>query len=127
MSSPKSTSLVPVRPRLPVPVAAPRGKPVGFDLVAEETVLADRAAVERLLPDIMGRALARAWIDAEFRADLMRNPKAVLAEHRLHLPANILLEVTRPDGSRPVAVVSEVEGGRSRRILFLKLVMVAGR
>jgi hypothetical protein len=33
----------------------------------------------RFLPDILGRALARSWIDREFQTDFMLDPEGVRA------------------------------------------------
>lgn len=101
--------------------------PEPFDLVARETTLSDRAQVERFLPDIVGRALARAWIDVGFRTRFVADAKATLAAYRLHLPDNILIDVECEGHSRPVVVVNERTGGRVRRLLFLQMVLVAGR
>jgi hypothetical protein len=98
-----------------------------FALVDHETRLTDRAQIERHLPDIMGRALARAWIDPAFRKALVDDPKATLAQCRLHLPATIGIEVQDAPGKRPMVIVSELVSPRPRRILYLQLVMVAGR
>lgn len=98
-----------------------------FTLVDHETRLVDRAQIERHLPDIMGRALARAWIDPVFRKALVDDPKATLACCRLHLPDSIGIEVQDAPGKRPMVIVSELVQPRPRRILYLQLVMVAGR
>ena len=98
-----------------------------FPLVDRETRLADRAQIEQHLPDIMGRALARAWIDPAFRKALVDDPKATLSRCRLHLPESIGIEVQEAPGKRPMVIVSELVSPRPRRILYLQLVMVAGR
>lgn len=110
---------------MPVRIAA-SGRPE-FDLVDRDTRLADRNEVERRLPDILGRALARAWIDLAFRRALMADPKGTLAACRVHLPQTILIEVSGEEGKRPLVVVSEAAAPRPRRLLYLQLVMVAGR
>jgi hypothetical protein len=102
-------------------------RPLDYHLVEHETWLADRAQVERHLPDILGRALARAWIDPGFRMAFVADPKATLARCRLHLPDSIGIEVREEAGKRPMVIVNEVVRSNPRRILFLQLVMVAGR
>jgi len=141
MSEPNYHALVPVRVELPARRAKYRGDPVqradtdqragpsDFELVAEETSLDDHAQIERFLPDILGRALARAWIDAGFRTAFCVNPKATLAAHRIRLPASIRIDVVTEGQTRPMVVVSEtgLAGRPARRLLYLQLVMVAGK
>jgi hypothetical protein len=127
-----SRALVPYRPSSPARGGrtAPldrNGDESAFDLVSEDTALQDRAQVERFLPDILGRALARAWLDPTFRAALIRDPVATLAAHRIRLPASIRIDVVTEGQTRPMVVVSEVIAGTARRLLYLQLVMVAGR
>lgn len=127
-----SRALVPYRPTSPARggrTAPPdrHGDDSAFDLVSEDTALQDRAQVERFLPDILGRALARAWLDPAFRASLIRDPVATLAAHRIRLPASIRIDVVTEGQTRPMVVVSEVIAGTARRLLYLQLVMVAGR
>lgn len=118
-------SLVSVTAGLPArPMAS--GLP-DFDLVERDTRLANRSEVERRLPDIIGRALARAWIDPGFRQAFLADPKGTLSSFRVHLPTSILIDVTGEDGKRPMVVVSETAETKPRRLLYLQLVLVAGR
>jgi hypothetical protein len=141
MSTSPRNALVPVHNTLPA--RRPRGlqaaDPAGvykrgndtqaFDLVSKETSLRDRDQVERYLPDILGRALARSWIDADFREAFVTNPLHTLARHRIRLPPFIRIEVVVEGQTRPMVVVSEegMHGGPARRLLYLQLVMVAGK
>lgn len=126
-----SRALVPLRQALPVTGRARRetASPAGtrFDLVSEEIALRDSRQVERVLPDILGRALARCWIDPEFRAAFLADPLQTLADHRIHLPGTIRISVVTEGQTRPMVIVNEVCGGTQRRLLYLQLVMVAGR
>jgi hypothetical protein len=129
MASRPSRDLVPVSVGA---VAAGRRQRPGtapLDLVSVETALRDSAQVERFLPDILGRVLARCWIDSGFRADFATDPKGTLAAHRIHLPDSICIDVVTEGQTRPMVVVSEVavHGGAKRRLLYLQLVMVAGK
>lgn len=100
-----------------------------LNLVAVETSLRDRVQVEKYLPDILGRALARSWIDGAFRAAFIADPVRTLAAHRIHLPLSIRIEVVTEGQTRPMVVVYEESayGGPARRLLYLQLVMVAGK
>jgi hypothetical protein len=63
-----------------------------YDLVRHETHLRNRAQVERYLPDILGRALARIWIDPQFRDRFAADPVGTLASYDVYLPDNIEIE-----------------------------------
>jgi hypothetical protein len=109
------------------PDASGRGDP--YALAAGATRLHTSAEVERYLPDILGRALARAWIDTAFRARFCADPRATLAAHQIELPDMIRIEVVTHRHTRPMVVVSELQPGNAaaRRLLYLQLVMVAGK
>lgn len=125
-----SRALVPVRKQLPALVApAPRAEDEdNFDLVRFETRLKNRAQVERLLPDILGRALARIWIDEGFRRRFADDAKGTLASYGVFLPDSITIDFLTPESLRPQVVVYETVGpfGARRRLLYLQLVMMAG-
>ena len=141
MSNGPQNALVPFRPTLPtrqarimntvdVSVATARGPDMPpFNLVSEETSLRDREQVERFLPDILGRALARSWIDPDFRNAFATDAIQTLARHRIRLPAFIRIDVVIEGQTRPMVIVSEAgrHGAPARRLLYLQLVMVAGK
>lgn len=99
-----------------------------FALVHRVTQLDDLARVERHLPDILGRAMARAWIDPAFSADLIQNPKALLGRYDVHLPAHVSLQVdTTETGRQRIVVYDTSVAGAPRRVMYLQLVMLAGQ
>ncbi|CUX82089.1 MAG: Nitrile hydratase, alpha chain [Roseibaca calidilacus] len=128
-----STALVPFSEYLPARrKTAPRTDAPGADayaLSSGATRLENNAQVERYLPDILGRALARSWIDADFRAKFLQDPRGTLAAHRIELPPAIVMEVVTKGQTRPMVVVSERLKGsaQTRRLMYLQLVMVAGK
>ena len=73
MSEKTSTSLVPSPRRLPAVQNDDRKERYKFS--GEEQRFATREEVRKFLPDILGRVLARIWIDPEFHADFSRNPQ----------------------------------------------------
>lgn len=100
----------------------------GFALVRRATTLTDITRIEAHLPEILGRALARGWIDANFSAALMRDPKALLARYSVFLPENILIQVEDTATQRQRIVVYEQRpDGENRRVMYLQLVMMAGK
>lgn len=131
-----SRALVPVISRLPAltrsraepepPQAAVRQD---FDLVQQETHLRNRSQVERFLPDILGRALARIWIDPVFRDRFATDPKGTLSAFGVHLPDTIHIDFVTQGTLRPQVVVMEQTrpDAPRRRLLYLQLVMMAGK
>lgn len=137
-----SRALVPVISRLPAlvrsklieetePEEKPRRRNAGaeFDLVRHETHLKNRSQVERYLPDILGRALARIWIDPIFRDRFGSDPKGTLADYGVFVPETITIDFVTEGTLRPQVVVYErsSSGGPKRRLLYLQLVMMAGK
>ncbi|MEO0677561.1 MAG: hypothetical protein AAFZ02_08400 [Pseudomonadota bacterium] len=103
-------------------------RPRDFALVKKPTRLQDLSRVEQHLPEIIGRALARSWIDPAFASALLNDPKGLLADYDVFLPVNVALSIEGRQDERPRVVVSErVPGKRARRLMYLQLVMVAGR
>ena len=141
-----SRALVPVISRLPtltrlrdavrhaygVPAAAEPGsqpRARDYDLVRHQTRLRNREQVERYLPDILGRALARIWIDPGFRDRFAADPVATLEYYDVFLPENIEIEFVTEANSRPQVVVYErpIRHMPRRRLLYLQLVLTAAR
>ncbi|MBO6854412.1 MAG: hypothetical protein JJ872_11715 [Marivivens sp.] len=130
MPLPVSRSLIPVDTSTPERAGREESRPNdGFDLVHRETHLRDSVDVERYLPDILGRALARIWIDPIFRDQFAAGPVETLAAYDVHLPESITIDFVTENTPRPQVVVYEQRrpGGPRRRLLYLRLVMMAGR
>lgn len=109
----------------------PRALPQGagqFDLVAAPVDLFDLDDVERFLPDILGRALARAWVDRAFAQTLLGDPVAVLMRHGVRLPPDIFIETEMgQNGRQRIVVYQHITAAQPRRLLYLQLVMMAGK
>ena len=129
MSNKKEKSLVPVKKNtLPVPVKKGELK-TPFSLVDETIYLNNRKDVQSILPDVLGRVLARIWIDAEFRDAFKSQPQKTLEYHGIFLPEGMTLEFQKPNSDRPRIVVYEKKPNIKfkMRVLHLQLVMIAGR
>ena len=112
----------------PEPRHAPEAGSGEFRLVRNPVDLTDGRMVEEFLPDILGRALARSWVDGGFRARLTADPKRLLADHDVHLPGSIRIETQTGTNGRPLIVVHERQpDGTMRRLCYLQLVMLAGK
>ena len=124
-----STALVAV-PTASTAIALRKSKQDSKLLLADgDVVLTNREEVRNRLPDILGRALARAWLDLQFEKDFMTDPLRALAESGVHLPSTMLVEVSKTTANRPKIVVYEQQQGSKfkSRVLYLQLVMVAGK
>jgi len=124
-----STALVAV-PTASTAIALRKSKQDPKLLLADgDVVLTNREEVRNRLPDILGRALARAWLDLQFEKDFMTDPLRALADSGVHLPSTMLVEVSKTTADRPKIVVYEQQQGSKfkSRVLYLQLVMVAGK
>ena len=125
MSQPTKNALVPVKPKSLVP------RPGGsrYDLVSDQTTFKSREDVRERLPEILGKALALIWIDREFADMFARDPQGTLEREGIVLPENMAIEFQKPGTDRPRVVVYEKRPNSNfkLRILYLQLVMMAGR
>ena len=100
-----------------------------LDLVDNEVFLENRNEVKKYLPEILGRVLARTWIDSDFKEIFKKDPLKTLADNGVFLPEEMFLEFQKPDTKRPKIVVYERKG-KSKfkvRVVQLQLIMMAGR
>ena len=100
-----------------------------LQLVDKNLFLKNREDVKKYLPDILGRVLARIWIDKTFKEDFKSNPSSVLNENGVFLPDDMILEFQKPNSDRPKIIVYEKKPNSNFkiRIVQLQLVMLAGR
>ncbi len=128
MAQKQNTSLIPMEKKLPT--VRSKGKDTKpFSLLDGERHFTDREDVREFLPDILGKALARTWIDPEFHQAFDKDPCGTLEAHGVFLPDNMMIEFQRQNADRPRIVVYEQRPNSKfkMRILYLQLVMMAGR
>ena len=89
----------------------------------------NRSEVRKLLPDILGRVLARIWIDSKFKEEFEQDPQKTLEFNGVFLPEDMSIEFQKPNSDRPRIVVYEQRPNSKfkLRVLYLQLVMMAGR
>ena len=128
MTNSTSRALVPLKSSSAVSKAA-GAKSIDFQLVDGRVDLQNRDDVKEQLPDILGRVLARAWLDKNFLAEFRENPLGVLANAGVHLPNTMHIEFQKANSDRPKVVVFEQpENSKLKlRVFYLQLVMEAGR
>ena len=100
-----------------------------LELVDKDLILKNREDVKKYLPDILGRVLARIWIDKSFKDNFKSNPKEVLNDNGVFLPDDMILEFQKPNSDRPKIIVYEKKENSNFkvRVVQLQLVMLAGR
>ena len=125
MSRQTKNALVPIKPQ-PLVSSSAMSR---YALVADQTTFKSRDDVKERLPEILGKALALIWIDREFADLFARDPQGTLEGEGIFLPENMLIEFQKPGTDRPRIVVYEKRPNSNfkLRILYLQLVMMAGR
>ena len=100
-----------------------------LELVDKDLILKNREEVKKYLPDILGRVLARIWIDKSFKENFKSNPRQVLNDNGVFLPDDMILEFQKPNSDRPKIIVYEKKekSNFKVRVVQLQLVMLAGR
>ena len=129
MAKKSKNALVPVPKRQPLALREKDSKPEQFELVSGNIHFENRDDVRSLLPDILGKVLARVWIDPVFHRSFSRNPQTTLEKGGVFLPDTMSIEFQKANSDRPRIVVYErKENSKFRlRVLYLQLVMMAGR
>ena len=99
------------------------------DIASESVKFESREEVRNLLPDILGKVLARVWLDSSFHHDFSRDPQKTLEKNGVFLPENMSIEFQKQNTDRPRIVVFEQKPGSKfkLRVFYLQLVMMAGR
>jgi hypothetical protein len=129
MSKKNSKALVPIKKVLPPAVQATRNTTRPFELVNGNLKLESREDVRNLLPDILGKVLARVWLDSNFHREFSQDPQKTLESNGVFLPESMSLEFQKQNTDRPRIVVFEQKPGSKfkLRVFYLQLVMMAGR
>ena len=91
----------------------------------QDIILETEEQIQEFLPDVLGQALARTWIDKRFLEAFYDFPLEVLERGGVYLPDHISVEFQKEKKSRPKVVVYENEDNTKRKLLELKLIMVA--
>jgi len=125
----KSKALVPVKKVLPPAVKGAKDTNKPFELVNGNLKLTSREDVRSLLPDILGKVLARVWLDPSFHREFSQDPQKTLEINGVYLPENMSIEFQKQNTDRPRIVVFEQKPNSKfkLRVFYLQLVMMAGR
>ena len=107
MSANSQRALIPIKKLSPPAVIEKNRDLAPLDLVNGNISLQSREEVKKLLPDIIGKALARIWIDKSFKEGFKSNPRQVLEDNGVFLPNDMILEFQKPNSDRPKIKVYE--------------------
>ena len=91
----------------------------------QDIILESEDQIQEFLPEVLGQALARTWVDKRFLEAFYKFPVEVLERGGIYLPDNISVEFKKEEKSRPKVIVFEHGNNTKRKILELKLIMVA--
>ena len=125
----KTTKNLPVKAKSTELITVNQEKISPLDITQKLHHLKSRADVRRYLPDILGRVLARVWIDTGFKEEFSKDPQKTLEFNGVYLPEDMSIEFQKPNSDRPRIVVYEQRPNSKfkLRVLYLQLVMMAGR
>ena len=90
----------------------------------QDIILETEDQIQEFLPEVLGQALARTWIDQRFLEAFYKFPVEVLERGGIYLPDHISVEFKKEKKSRPKVIVYENRENKRRKLLELKLVMV---
>ena len=91
----------------------------------QDIVLESEKQIQKYLPEVLGQALARTWIDKRFLEAFYEYPVEVLERGGVYLPSSVSVEFKKVKDQRPKVIVYENDKKSKRKLLELKLVMVA--
>jgi len=91
----------------------------------QDIILETEHDIKAFLPDVLGQALARTWVDKRFLEAFFEYPNEILERGGVYLPDRIQLEFIKEEKSRPKVTVFEKTKNGRKKLLELKLIMVA--
>ena len=91
----------------------------------QDIILENEEQIQEFLPEVLGQALARTWIDKRFLNAFHDFPIEILERGGVYLPDHISVEFRKEEKSRPRVIVYENTKQNKRKLLELKLIMVA--
>ena len=124
-----STALVPVDQAGKTSITQGNALFGEFSLFRDGFNVEERDAIKKYLTDILGRVLARIWIEPIFHTNFAQDPRAALVGAGVHLPDGLSIEFSKAVANRPKIIVYERQKNSKfkTRLLYLQLVMLAGK
>ena len=124
----KKQQNLPVKAKPNEMITVNQEKSSSFDITQKLHHLKNRSEVRKFLPDILGK-VARIWIDSNFKEQFENDPQKTLEFNGVFLPDDMHIEFQKPNSDRPRIVVYEQRPNSKfkLRVLYLQLIMMAGR
>ena len=91
----------------------------------QDIIFESENQIQQYLPEVLGQALARTWIDKRFLDAFYKYPIEILERGGVYLPDRVSVEFKKEGNQRPKVIVYETDKNKKRKLLELKLVMVA--
>jgi len=91
----------------------------------QDIVLESENQIQQYLPEVFGQAFARSWIDKRFLDAFYGYPVEILERGGVYLPETVSVEFKKEKDERPKVIVYENKQKTKRKLLELKLIMVA--
>ena len=91
----------------------------------QDIILENENQIQQYLPEVLGQALARTWIDKRFLDAFYTYPIEILERGGVYLPETVSVEFKKEKDQRPKVIVYENKQKNKRKLLELKLIMVA--
>ena len=91
----------------------------------QDIILESENQIQQYLPEVLGQAFARTWIDKRFLDAFYKYPVEILERGGVYLPDSVSVEFRKEKNQRPRVIVYETGKNKKRKLLELKLVMVA--
>lgn len=91
----------------------------------QDIILESSEQIQEYLPDVLGQALARTWIDKRFLEVFQDYPLEIMERGGVYLPDHISIEFLKGQKKRPKIIVYENNGRIRKKLLELRLIMVA--
>ena len=87
----KNTKNLPVKAKSTELITVKQEKVSPLDITQKLHHLKSRAEVRKYLPDILGRVLARIWIDSNFKDEFAKSPQKTLEFNGVYLPEDMTI------------------------------------
>ena len=91
----------------------------------QDILLESENQIQQYLPEVLGQALARTWIDKRFLDAFYSYPVEILERGGVYLPETVSVEFKKEKDERPKVIVYAKDRDYKKKLLELKLVMVA--
>ena len=83
----------------------------------QDIILENENQIQQYLPEVLGQALARTWIDKRFLDAFYQYPIEILERGGVYLPDRVSVEFKKEKNQRPRVIVYETEKNKKENFL----------